>query len=194
MGRFSSWAASTNTKKTTISLSYVSQVQNPGGAIRDLNAVSAWLTAGGPLLGVAPPGALPELPSATGRNSNSGAPVEGGSLMFHTNNQALNNAYGAFLQADYELNDQWKFTAGVRYSRDYLKGREYARVVNHYIIESLLEAGFSAGYTPLVGGNAALAQAITAWSGAHAARRYKYSRRAGPDNRVGGESLRPSRA
>jgi len=128
-------------------LVYVSQVQNPGGAIRDLNAVSAWLTGGGPLLGAPPPAALPELPTATGRNSYSGAPVAGSSLMFHTNNQALNNAYGAFIQGDYQLNDQWKFTAGIRYSRDYLDGREYARVVNHYIIESLLEAGFLGPYT-----------------------------------------------
>src|SRR5690606_12013091 len=91
-------------------LVYVSQVQNPGGAIRDLNQVSAWLAGGGPLLGVPAPAALPELPTATGRNSYSGAPVPGSSLMFHTNNQAINNAYGAFIQADYQLNDQWKFT------------------------------------------------------------------------------------
>jgi iron complex outermembrane receptor protein len=145
-------------------LVFVSQVQNPGGAIRDFTATQAWMTAGGPLLSLPPPAALPELPSATGRSSYSGAPVPGSSLMFHTNNQAINNAYGAFVQADYELNDQLKLTAGIRYSTDILDGREYARVVNHYIIESLLEAAFSAAYTPLVGGNAALAQSIVSSS------------------------------
>jgi len=143
-------------------LVYVSDLNNPGGAIRDLTATQAWAAAGGPLLGAPPPAALPDLPTANGRNSSSGAPIAGASLMYHTNNQAVNNAYGAFIQADYELNDQWKFTAGIRASKDILDGREYARVVNHYVIESLLEAAFSAGYTPLVGGNAALAQGIAA--------------------------------
>ena len=60
--------------------------------------------------------------------------------MFHTNNQAINNAYGAFLQADYELNDQFKFTAGIRYSKDISDGREYARVINHYVTQTQLAA------------------------------------------------------
>jgi iron complex outermembrane receptor protein len=80
--------------------------------------------------------------------------------MFFTDNTSVNNAYGIYLQGDYQLNDQLKFTAGIRYSKDIMNGREYARVINHYTIESLLEAGFTAGYTPLVGGNAALAGAI----------------------------------
>lgn len=143
-------------------LVYVSDLNNPGGAIRDLGATQAWATAGGPLLGAPPPAALPELPTAMGRNSNSGAPIAGASLMYHTNNQAVNNAYGAFIQADYEMNDQLKFTLGIRSSKDILDGREYARVINHYVIESLLENAFSAAYTPLVGGNAALAQSIVA--------------------------------
>lgn len=143
-------------------LVYVSDLNHPGGVIRDLGATQAWATAGGPLLGAPPPAALPELPTAMGRNSNSGSPIAGASLMYHTNNQAVNNAYGAFIQTDYQMNDQLKFTAGIRYSKDILDGREYARVINHYIIESLLENAFSAAYTPAVGGNAALAQAITA--------------------------------
>ncbi|MFT3723612.1 MAG: TonB-dependent receptor [Hyphomonadaceae bacterium] len=143
-------------------LVYVTQLDNPGGAIRDFGSTQAWLTAGGPLLGAPPPAALPELPGMTGRNSWSGAQYPGGSLMFHTNNQALNNAYGAFVQTDWQLNDQWKLTAGLRYSKDVQNGREYARVINHYNLESLLEAPFSAAYTPLVGGNAALAQSIVA--------------------------------
>jgi len=143
-------------------LVYVSDLNHPGGAIRDYGSVLAWATAGGPLLGAPAPAALPELPTANGRNSWSGAPIAGASLMYHTNNQAINNAYGAFIQADYELNDQLKFTAGIRYSKDIMDGREYARAINHYTIESLLEAAFSAAYTPLVGGNAALAQTIVA--------------------------------
>lgn len=127
---------------------FVSDLNHPGGVIRDLTATQAWATAGGPLLGAPPPAALPELPTGTGRNSFSGSPIPGASLMYFTNNQAVNNAYGAFVQADYEFNDQLKFTAGIRYSQDILDGREYARVINHYVIESLLESAFSAGYVP----------------------------------------------
>jgi iron complex outermembrane recepter protein len=135
-------------------LVYTSQVQNPGGPIWDFTATNTWLTNAGPFLGSPAPAALPELPSNTGRTSFSGAPVAGGSLMFHTNNQALNNAYGAFVQGDYEINDQFKLTAGIRFSTDILDGREYARFVSHYNIESALEGGFLQAYTllPAYGG------------------------------------------
>lgn len=142
-------------------LVFVSQVENPGGPIWDFGATQSWLLAGGPLgVPVPAPTNLPELPSATGRTSFSGAPVDGASLMYHTNNRAVNNAYGAFIQTDYEINDQLKLKLGIRWSNDIMDGREYARVVNHYIIENALENGFLAGYTGLVGGNAALATAI----------------------------------
>ncbi len=143
-------------------LVYVSDLNNPGGAIRDFTSTQNWMAAGGPLLGAPPPAALPDLPTAMGRNSWSGSPIEGASLMYHTNNQAVNNAYGIFLQGDYQLNDDWKVTAGIRSSKDILDGREYARVINHYILEGLLEAGGLPGYTSLVGGNAAVAGAILA--------------------------------
>lgn len=131
-------------------LVYVSDLNHPGGIIQDYGAVLAWLDTGGPLLGAPGPAAMPELPTANGRNSWSGAPIAGASLMYHTNNQAVNNAYGVFVQGDYEFNDQLKFTAGIRYSKDILDGREYARAINHYTIESLLEAGYSAGYVPTI--------------------------------------------
>jgi iron complex outermembrane receptor protein len=57
--------------------------------------------------------------------------------MFRTNNQGLNDAYGAFVQADWELNDQLKFTAGIRWSQDNMDTREYARVVNHELLSTL---------------------------------------------------------
>ena len=60
--------------------------------------------------------------------------------MFFTNNQALNNAYGAFVQGDYQLNDQWKVKAGIRWSQDEMNGREYARVINHYVTQTQLQA------------------------------------------------------
>ncbi|MEZ6028449.1 MAG: TonB-dependent receptor [Hyphomonadaceae bacterium] len=141
-------------------LVFVSQVENPGGPIWDFGATQSWLLAGGPLgVPVPPPTNLPELP-VSGRNSYSGGLVPGGSLMFHTNNQAVNNAYGAFIQTDYEINDQLKLKLGIRWSNDIQNGREYARVINHYIIENALENGFLPAYTGLVGGNAALATAI----------------------------------
>ncbi len=128
-------------------LVFVSDPTNPGGAIRDFGATQAWLTGGGPLVGAPPPAALPELPTNRGRNSWSGSPIDGASLMYHTNNTAVNNAYGAFMQADYQLNDQWKLTAGIRFSKDIMDGREYARAINHYILEGLLEGGFLGPYT-----------------------------------------------
>lgn len=130
-------------------LVFVSQVHNPGGPIWDYGATNLWLQNAGPFLGSPSPTALPELPTATGRNSYSGAPVPGSSLMFHTNNQAINNAYGAFIQTDYQFNDQWKLTAGLRWSKDLMDGREYARVINHYIIESALEGGYLQAYSLL---------------------------------------------
>jgi iron complex outermembrane receptor protein len=101
-------------------LVFVSNVTNPGGPVVNL--------AGQP---------RPVLPPRTGYGPASGAP-SGDSLLFFTNNQGLNNAYGAFAQVDWELSDQWKLTAGVRYSRDDAGGREYARVVNHYVIQTLI--------------------------------------------------------
>jgi len=59
------------------------------------------------------------LPINTGYTSSSGAP-SGGSLMYHTNNQAINDASGAFVQAEYQLSDQLKLTAGLRFSKDFV--------------------------------------------------------------------------
>ena len=103
---------------------FVSQVTDPGGPIF-----------GGTLSPY--PSATSIQPSHTGRTIGSGAPIAGGSLMFRTNNQGLNNAYGAFLQGDYQLNDQLKFTAGLRWSKDLENTREYSRVINHYTIAGL---------------------------------------------------------
>lgn len=98
---------------------------------------------------------MPDLPDFTGRNSSSGSQI-GGDLYFHTNNQGLNNAYGVFIQGDYEFNDQWKLTGGLRWSKDVLRGREYARLITLYATEAALEAGFA----PFVGGAAAAAALI----------------------------------
>ena len=34
--------------------------------------------------------------------------------------------------------DAWKFTAGLRWSTDRMRGREYARLVNHYVAEQFV--------------------------------------------------------
>lgn len=128
-------------------LVYVSQVQNPGGPIWDAVQTQDWLTTAGPFTGAPAPTGLIELPSGFGRNSASGSPIPGASLMLFTNNQGLNNAYGAFIQGDYQVNDQLKLTAGVRYSTDILSGREYARFVSHSVVENALESGFIAAYS-----------------------------------------------
>ncbi len=44
----------------------------------------------------------------------------------HFSNTSLFNAYGVFGQADYELNDQLKFTLGLRYSKDIKQSQEEA--------------------------------------------------------------------
>lgn len=124
---------------------YVSSVANLPGPIYNLTDVQAWLTAAGPFTG-APIASAVDLPDFTGRNSASGSQI-GGDLYFHTNNQGLNNAYGLFLQTDYQLNDQWKLTAGVRWSKDISNTREYARLQTLYATEAALESGFIGAYT-----------------------------------------------
>ncbi|MFT3722363.1 MAG: TonB-dependent receptor [Hyphomonadaceae bacterium] len=83
-------------------------------------------------------------PTNTGRYINSGALRPGASLMFRTNNQGLNNAYGAFVQTDWQLNDQWKITAGIRWSQDNMDTREYARVINHEVVRAAIAPLFGA--------------------------------------------------
>ena len=117
---------------------FVSQLANPGGSVLALGDLQAGRFTN----------PLAILPSGTGRSSYSGSPIPGASLVFHTNNQAVNNAYGVFLQTDYEFNDQWKVTGGLRWSKDISDGREYARIVNHYVLQAAL--------APLFGPAAAL--------------------------------------
>ncbi|MBI1340169.1 TonB-dependent receptor plug domain-containing protein [bacterium] len=125
---------------------FVNQLTPPSGPVYDIGALQTWLTNAGPFFGSPAPAGLPVLPSASGRNSSSGATVPGASLVFHTNNQAVNNAYGVFFQGDYEINDQLKFNAGIRWSSDILDGREYARIVNHYVIQDAFQGLFALNY------------------------------------------------
>ena len=119
---------------------YVSNNGNLGGIIQRLDHVQAF--------NFNTP--MPDLPDFTGRNSSSGSQI-GGDLYFHTNNQGLNNAYGAFIQSDWQINDQFKLTAGIRWSKDVMSGREYARLITLYATEAALEAGL-APFAGLVGG------------------------------------------
>jgi iron complex outermembrane recepter protein len=73
----------------------------------------------------------PDLPDFTGRNADSGSPI-GGDLWYFSNNFGVNHAYGAFVQGDYQLNDQLKFTAGVRWSKDVQNGGDELRFIAHY--------------------------------------------------------------
>jgi iron complex outermembrane recepter protein len=74
---------------------------------------------------------LPDLADFMGRNDHSGSPL-GGDLWYFSNNKGLNNAYGAFLQGDYQFNDQWKLTAGIRWSKDVMHGADQLRYITHY--------------------------------------------------------------
>jgi iron complex outermembrane recepter protein len=74
---------------------------------------------------------LPDLPDFTGRNGRSGSPL-GGDLWYFSNNTGLNHAYGAFAQADYQFNDQWKVTGGLRWSKDVQNGTDQVRFITQY--------------------------------------------------------------
>ncbi len=74
---------------------------------------------------------LPDLADFTGRNDHSGSPL-GGDLWYFSNNKGLNNAYGAFVQSDWQFNDNWKLTAGVRWSKDVMNGADQLRYITHY--------------------------------------------------------------
>ncbi len=67
-------------------------------------------------------------PMADGRNTQS-QPPQAISLQTITSNVGLNQAYGAFMQGDYQFNDQWKLTAGIRYSEDRAKTTEFGRLM-----------------------------------------------------------------
>ena len=68
-----------------------------------------------------------------GRSDYSGGPL-GGDLWYFSNNKGNNNAYGAFLQTDYQLNDQLKLTAGIRWSTDIMRGADQVRYISHYAL------------------------------------------------------------
>ncbi len=128
---------------------FTANMTDPGGPIWEYNAANLWLQNAGPFTGAPRPANLVQLPTATGRTAASGAPWQDSSLIFFTSNQGLNNAYGAFLQGDYEVNDQWKITAGLRWSTDKMNGREYARIVNHYVVQDALRSGYIGAYSAL---------------------------------------------
>jgi iron complex outermembrane receptor protein len=50
-----------------------------------------------------------------------------------TRNRSITNSYGAYVQGDYAINDQWKATVGLRYSYDLKKFQEDARYVCYLI-------------------------------------------------------------
>lgn len=107
---------------------FVSQIGDPGGNVARLADLQAGNFAS----------RAPNPPSGTGRTFASGAPINGASLMYLSMNQGLNHAYGAFVQGDYAINDQWKVTAGVRWSQDVMNMREYARFISHYVLRDAI--------------------------------------------------------
>ena len=59
-----------------------------------------------------------------------------------TNNIGNNNSYGIFAQADWEINDQFKTTVGIRYSIDNKHIQEQARLFCY------IQCSFAPGYSP----------------------------------------------
>jgi iron complex outermembrane receptor protein len=84
-----------------------------------------------------------DLPDFTGRNASSGSP-QGGDLWYFSNNQGLNHAYGAFFQGDYQINDAWKITGGIRWSKDVMNGADQVRYISHYALGAPRVDGTSA--------------------------------------------------
>ncbi len=59
-----------------------------------------------------------------------------------TNNIGNNNSYGAYAQGDWEINDQFKATVGIRYSIDNKHIQEQARLFCY------IQCSFAPGYSP----------------------------------------------
>jgi len=70
-------------------------------------------------------------------------------LRTYTNNQGLNTAYGAFFQGDYQMNDQFKFTGGIRYSYDDVTMKEFGRLICYYVPACGASAGAAIDLTDL---------------------------------------------
>jgi iron complex outermembrane receptor protein len=92
---------------------------------------------------------MPDLPDFTGRNDHSGSP-QGGDLWYFSANKGNNDAYGAFLETKYELSDQLKLTAGVRWSRDVMDAADQLRFIAHYV--SLPRLDLTSAATNIFGG------------------------------------------
>ena len=56
----------------------------------------------------------------------------GFALSQKTGSNGISNSYGAFTQSDWTINDNFKLTAGLRYSKDYTWMQESGRVVCYY--------------------------------------------------------------
>jgi len=78
--------------------------------------------------------ALPDLPDFTGRRGGYSGSPQGGDLWYFSNNLGLNHAYGAFIQSDYQINDQLKLTAGIRWSKDVMNAADEVRYISHYLL------------------------------------------------------------
>jgi iron complex outermembrane receptor protein len=62
-----------------------------------------------------------------------------------TSNSGINSSYGVFTQWDWQMSDQFKMTAGLRYSEDYAWGEEKGRVMCYYTPTCALGSAASPG-------------------------------------------------
>ncbi len=69
---------------------------------------------------------------------------------FDNRPSVTNKSYAVFGQADYKLNDQWKFTGGLRYSHDQKYGSESVRIICFAIAGCGTNPNFLGGYTPAI--------------------------------------------
>jgi iron complex outermembrane receptor protein len=64
----------------------------------------------------------------------------GHALSTKTTNAGISDSYGVFTQVDWQLDDAWKITGGIRYSRDFSRLEERGRAMCYYTTTCLLGA------------------------------------------------------
>jgi iron complex outermembrane receptor protein len=69
---------------------------------------------------------------------------------FDNRPSVTNKSYAVFGQADYKLNDNLKFTGGLRYSHDQKYGSESVRIICFAVANCGADPNFLGGYTPAI--------------------------------------------
>ena len=69
---------------------------------------------------------------------------------FDNRPSVTNESYATFAQADYKVNESWKFTGGIRYSHDEKYGSESVRILCFAVAACGANPNILGGYTPAI--------------------------------------------